>query len=96
MKKKGTEYAIVHVSDWTRNYQDKYYEAPLAFIIELRLKIKSYGIETAWGWWVGKVDYGEKVSTQDNPIKYGKVDMTLNEFFLDYTNPIESVDEWEF
>jgi hypothetical protein len=97
-KRNQVEYAIVHVSDW--NYEDKYYEAPIEFIKELKKRMKKVksvkSMDDAWGWWVGNVDYGESKSTRDNPIKFGKVDMRLEEFFFDYNNPVESVDEWEF
>ena len=85
--------AILHLSDW--NFEDKYYEAPTKLIKELRNRVKRDGMPTAWDWWTSQVDYGQP-GESDRPIKTGKVDMTLEEFFLDYTDPIESVKEWEF
>jgi hypothetical protein len=83
--------AILHVSDW--NLQDRYYEAPLALIKEMQSKIRKIGMEKAWTWWTNQVDWDQDSS---QPIKYGIVNMTLDTFFLDYNNELESIDEWEF
>ena len=81
---------IVHVSDW--NYQDKYYEASVSLVREFRTSIEANGMDNAWQLWIEKVDYNGNGS---GVIKYGRVDMHLETYFLDYLNPIESVNEWE-
>lgn len=87
---------ILNVSDW--NYQDKWFQMPLALLVELQGKVKSAGINSAWGWLVKLVDYTEDRSDASKPVWRcdHAVDHTLDEYFLDWTNPLESVDEWEF
>ncbi len=83
--------AILHFSD--RHLQEKYYEAPLDLIKELKSKIKNLGFKDAWGWWTNHVDYD---NDNTKPVKHGIVDMTLDSYFLDYNNDLESIGEWSF
>ena len=90
---------ILHVSDW--NYQDKYYQAPISLVKEMGRRIlECKDIRTddeisPWDFWIGQVNYDDKPEEKDKPIKFGLVDMTLDLFFLDYNNPIESAEEWD-
>jgi len=92
------ERVILHLSDW--NLQDKYYEAPISLLKKFRKKYlearkkhdedKAIGI--AWDWWTPQVDFGEKADKK-KPIKFGNVNMTLEEFFLDWMAPDEGFNE---
>ena len=83
---------LLHVSDW--NYKDKYYQLPLSMLHSFGRLILAQGISKAWGWFVTQVDYG---GDPDLLIKRcdNEADHTLDEYFLDYTHPEESVSEWE-
>jgi hypothetical protein len=92
------EHVILQVSDW--NLEDKYYDAPISLLKELRNRFlearkkecASDAMSTAWKWWHEQVEYDKR--DKGKPIKYGKVDMRLETFFLDYTEPDEGFKEW--
>jgi hypothetical protein len=102
-KTEKEEEVILHLSDW--NMQDKYYQMPVSLLKEFKAKFENEHLElgrpaesaisTAWDWFHPNVDYGEADQIR-NPIKYGQVDMTLNEYFLDWMDPATSFAEWEF
>lgn len=82
---------ILHVCDW--NLQDRYYEVPEQLVRDLAARLKAEHIDRVWDWFVGQVDYS------DNPEKPCKhvtlVDTDLNQWFLDYNDPLTCVKEWE-
>ena len=82
------ETVILHLVDW--NYQDKYYEVPFSILEEFERRIPE-GLEAAWDWFTGQVDYD---GSGEHPIKVGRVDMRSANFFLDWENPIESIESW--
>lgn len=85
--------AILHLSDW--NLNDRYYEAPLELIKELKQRIiaAANDMNDAWEWWTNQVAYSGPTTTE-TPIAYGTVDMTLDEYFLDWNNVEECLNEW--
>lgn len=84
------ENVIFHLSDWS--YRDKYYEMPKSLLLEFKKKLETIGLQATWDWFTTQVDYDEK---GDKPAKFGKVDMTLQEFFLDWEHPLECLVEWD-
>jgi len=94
------EHVILQVSDW--NLEDKYYEAPISLLKEFRNRFlearkkesASDAMSTAWKWWHEQVEYDERDKGKGKRVKYGKVNMSLEEFFLDYTEPDEGFTEW--
>lgn len=88
--------AILHLSDW--NCTDKYYQAPIALIEEFKTRIiaanyvLNKGDDSPWQWWVRLVNYGEEQT--DKPIQFGSVNMQLDEYFLDWENVQECINEW--
>lgn len=87
------ETVLLHVSDW--NYEDKYYELPLSILQNFGQKAKENRDE-AWDWLMGFVDYSGE--NPDKPVKRCDdcVDHLLEEYFFDFENPVESVDDWGF
>ena len=84
--------AILHLCDC--NLQDRYYEVPVELLKELKQRIERDGMGAAWSWWTEQADFD---GTEPNkPIKYGTVNMTLPTYFLDFSDPQESLDEWTF
>lgn len=78
---------ILHVSDW--NMQDKWYQTDADTLQSFADRIRAQGIETAWDWFIALTD-GPVIRVDD------QVDMTLDRYFIDWHDPIMSVDEWEF
>ena len=73
---------LLHVGDW--NYQDKYYRVSLDVLKGLREKVKVVSVQKAWDWF------------QAQSIKrLQRIDPNEDSYFFDYTNPLESVSEWE-
>ena len=75
---------LLHVSDW--NLQDKWYELSLAALKEFRERALKGNLELAGDWLVQ--ESGAKRCDE-------AADHTLEEYFFDYTNPDESLGEWE-
>ena len=91
-----SESVILYVSDW--NLQDKFYRVPIDLLKEFKSLIEKNGIKKAWDWFSGLTAYKGR-STKEEPIKQLSripADSSNGDYFLDYTNPKESVDEWEF
>lgn len=91
------EKVILHLSDW--NNQDRYFEMPISLLKDLQKRIKRDGISSAYKWMYEQVDYGDHPK---RPIKTGRkvdieacVDMTLAQFFLDWTEPDTCMTEWD-
>lgn len=82
---------ILHFSNW--NDQDRYYEVSEEILQDFKVRIEKDGMSEAWKWWHDLIDYD---NTGKLPVQYGEVNMNLDQYFLDYHNPIESVNEWEF
>lgn len=83
---------IIHLQDW--NMQDKYYEVPWVLMVEFRDRVlQEDGIEKTWTWFVEQVNYG-RPEDAGKPVLTGRVDMTLPQYFVDWTEAVESVSEW--
>lgn len=79
---------ILHVSDW--NMQDKYYEVPISILVELKQHIMDKSIQRAWDWFID-------ISHNGAPIhRRYVVFANTDNYFLDYLDPLESVNEWVF
>jgi len=87
-----TEMTIIHVSDW--NMQDKAFKFPENKIEELAKRLKSmtkvwyesYNKEL-WDWsetWEWFLKYAVRTKGIEDA-----------EYFIDWTEPVESVEEWE-
>lgn len=79
-----TDLVLLHVSDW--NLQDRWYEVPRSSLRELRERVRTGDVRNAWDWLLE--ESGARRCDES-------ADHTLDELFFDYTNPVESVDEWE-
>lgn len=88
---KKEERVILEFCDW--NMEDKYYEVPLSILKEFKEKARK-DFSATWTWFHEQVDY-DGVGGKDKPVKYGKVNMLLDRYFLDYGNAQESLSEWE-
>jgi hypothetical protein len=83
---------LLHVSDW--NYQDKYYNMPKVLLAEFADRLQKADLTKAnlggvWDWHIANKDSGLVERCDES------VDHTMDTFFLDWTNPLESVREWE-
>ena len=90
--------AILHVVDW--NLRDKYYQMSIELLKEFRRLVLEKDIDAAWDWMTSQTDYDRgrpgHADNADLPIKFGTVDMTLDEYFMDYSDPVETVSDWDF
>lgn len=80
--------ALLCVGDW--NYQDKYYRIPTQLLKEFATKIKTDNdMHKSWDWFVELIE--------EKKIKRLKViPVDEDQFFLDYNNPIDSINEWDW
>lgn len=97
---------ILHVSDW--NFQDKLYSVPMPILKEFKQKLLALddadGISDVWEWFTNQVDYDfQPPKKRKKPVVMVGVDEdwdledihNQSDYFLDYTNPIESAEEWD-
>lgn len=86
---------LLHLSDW--NDTDKYYEVPTDTLVAFKETIRRFGISAAWRWFTDQVDYSADASGQNKPIKRvdDRANHTLDTYFLDWQNAMESSAEWD-
>jgi hypothetical protein len=88
---------ILHFNDW--NFQDKYYETPISVLKEFRDRFfearkkqsEKDAMSDVWQWWTTQIRYDEK--DEGKPVLFGRVDMTLEEFFISWIEPEEGFRE---
>jgi len=74
---------------------DRYYQTTESLVLAFASRIIKAGeiTDAIWDWWLGQVDFGEE---PDKPVKNVVLyDTTLPTYFLDYSEPIESIRDWE-
>lgn len=86
------QHVILEMSDW--NMQEKFYELPFEILKAFHKRIKNDGIEKAWDWFIEQVDYDEE-NLPTLPVKFGKVNMRLDKYFLDWSQVNECMAEWD-
>lgn len=83
---------LLQVSDW--NYEEKYYELSEDVLREFANKVSTESLQDAWDWLMPQVNYGDD---PEKPVKRcdDSANHTLDEYFLDWENPIECIEDWE-
>jgi hypothetical protein len=84
---------IIHMSDW--NFQDRAYLFPEHLIPELIARVKLLPIKGK-GWLGNDYDW-EHNKTWDWFVEHCESTIGIEnaDYFLDYHNPVECVEEWE-
>ena len=86
---------ILNVSDW--NYEDKLYKLSKTLLDEFGKRVCENGVESALDWLMPQVDHTNDLADASKLVKCVDhcVDHTLDVYFFDYLNPVESVSDWD-